>query len=385
MNTNENIGTTIVGADKADIVVQHEGGLPAVLSTEQLRKVGLSERDIPAITTLAAQLDITNPLSIAEFGRAVSEQSAAFADQLLAAVKNTDLDDTGSKLNEVVLAAKQLNLNALSDRRSRIPFVGKYIDRFRISKERFVQQFNSTKDQIDVLLGEVDQSRQGLSARVDGLQDMFVSVQETHRLFGLHIAAARLKQQEISEQCATLRSEEQTPVIALQIADLEAQGASLDKRIGDFMVLQQSAMQFLPMIRMTQRNNRAVVEKLDTVKELAIPSWKHQFVLALSLNEQKNAIALANNIDDATNDLLKSNAELLRQNSIAAAKANQRLVIDVSTLEHVQKTLISTVEDVIRIQQEGVRSREQDAARIGQMRVELENQLTRRIEGPRAA
>lgn len=384
MNTISHTNNTKASINSSDVIAAGSS-LPVVLSSDQLRQFGLTESDIPEITTLAAQLDVANPMSIAEFGRAVSEQSAGFADQLLAQVKSTDLDAAGAKLNEVVLAAKQLNLHALSDKRSRIPIIGKYIDRLKLSKERVVAQFNSTKEQIDTLLGEVEHSRTGLASRVEGLESMFASVQETYRLFGLHIAAAKLKQQELTAQCANLRQLQQTPVIALQIADLESQASSLDKRIGDFTVLQQSVMQFLPMIRMTQRNNRAVVEKLDTVKELAIPSWKHQFLLALSLNEQRNAIALANHIDDTTNDLLQKNAELLRQNSVAAAKANQRLVIDVSTLENVQKTLISTVEEVIRIQQEGVRSRQQDAVRIGQMRLELESRLTKRIEAPRAA
>ena len=139
------------------------------------------------------------------------------------------------------------------------------------------------------------------------------------------------------------------------------------------------------MIRMIQANNHMLVDKFHTIRELTVPAWKRQFMLALSLNEQQNAVQLADSIDNATNDFLSRNAELLHKNSVETAKANQRLVIDISTLEKVQATLISTVEDVIRIQQEGVRSRHEAEGKLLTMRAELEDRLARRLPDKTAA
>ncbi|MBL2545086.1 toxic anion resistance protein, partial [Klebsiella pneumoniae] len=108
------------------------------------------------------------------------------------------------------------------------------------------------------------------------------------------------------------------------------------------------------------------------------PAWKRQFTLALSLNEQKNAVQLADTIDDTTNSLLKSNAELLHRNSVATAKANQRLVIDVETLASVQQTLIGTVEEVIRIQRDGAQQRQQAVKQIEVMREGLRTAISRK-------
>ena len=120
-----------------------------------------------------------------------------------------------------------------------------------------------------------------------------------------------------------------------------------------------------------------LVDKFHTIREITVPAWKRQFMLALTLNEQRNAVQLATKIDDTTNDLLKRNAELLHRNSVETAKANQRLVIDVDTLQKVQATLIQTVEDVIKIQREGVAQRKAAEKEIQGMRLDLQKRLGR--------
>ncbi|MEE4126552.1 MULTISPECIES: toxic anion resistance protein [Pseudomonas] len=167
------------------------------------------------------------------------------------------------------------------------------------------------------------------------------------------------------------------PARLQQVADLDALISNLDKRIGDLTALQQSAMQSLPTIRMIQANNQMLVDKFHTIREITVPAWKRQFMLALTLNEQRNAVQLATKIDDTTNDLLKRNAELLHRNSVETAKANQRLVIDVDTLQKVQATLIQTVEDVIKIQREGVAQRKAAEKEIQGMRLDLHKRLGR--------
>ena len=107
-----------------------------------------------------------------------------------------------------------------------------------------------------------------------------------------------------------------------------------------------------------------LVDKFYAIKNITLPAWKNQISLAISLQEQQNSVQLAKAIDDTTNDLLRRNAELLHQNSVDTAKANQRSVIDVETLEHVQNTLIKTVNDVIQIQKEGMQKRAEATVRL---------------------
>lgn len=266
----------------------------------------------------------------------------------------------------------------MSDNRSRLPLIGPLIDRFRVRSTGFMARFDTTREQIEHLVSEVQTTQQGIAQRNASLDEMFAAVREEHRLLGVHIAAGKVRLAELREQAEGLRGNVgNDPGRVQELADLDAMVANLDKRIGDLIALQHSAMQSLPTIRMIQANNQMLVDKFHTIREITVPAWKRQFMLALSLNEQKNAVELATAIDDTTNDLMKRNAALLHRTSVETAKENQRLVIDVDTLKQVQTTLIKTVEDVIRIQQEGVQKRKDAEKQIAAMRGDLQAKLTR--------
>lgn len=350
----------------------------AALTPAHLRELGLGEQDIPEINAVASLIQPDNPLSVAQFGREVADHTSTYTDSLLDQVRNTDLDAAGAKLTEVVTVAQSLNVRAFSDRRSQIPIIGRFIDKITLRGKAVMGQFDSTREQIEKLVAEVDQTQSGISSRNADLESMFQSVREEHRLLGIHIAAGKQRLFELSTHVEDLRQHIGNDPSRLQeVADLDALISNLDKRIGDLAALQQAAMQSLPTIRMIQANNQMLVDKFHTIREITVPAWKRQFMLALTLNEQKNAVQLATQIDDTTNDLLKRNADLLHRNSVATAKANQRLVIDVDTLQMVQSTLIKTVEDVIRIQREGANQRKAAEKEIQGMRIDLHKRLSR--------
>jgi len=242
------------------------------------------------------------------------------------------------------------------------------------TKNNIDMHFNTTKEQIDTLVKEIEKSQSGLKARVDTLDRMFHGVQSEYKQLGVYIAAGKLKQDEIQQEISTLTAQAQDQTTTQRVYDLNHLANNLEKRVSDLQVLQQSAMQTLPMIRIIQSNNLMLVDKFYAIKNITLPAWKNQISLAISLNEQKNSVQLANTIDDATNDLLKRNADLLHQNSVDTAKANQRSVIDIETLEHVQNTLIKTVNDVIQIQKEGMQKRAEATTRLRSLQDNL-NQL----------
>lgn len=348
----------------------------ASLAPVDLSALGLQPSDLEEIQQVAARIQPGNPLSVAEFGREVSDQTSRYADQLLDQVKNRDLDEAGAKLNDVVSAAQAFNISGLIDSRSKIPLIGPLIDRLRIHGKRLVSEFDSTREQIEKLIAEVAQSQVRIGERNRGLAKMFEGVREEHRLLGIHIAAGKQRLVELKEQADVLRANVgNDPAKVQEVADFDALLANLDKRIGDLQALQLSALQSLPAIRIIQTNNQMLIDKFHTIRETTIPTWKRQFMLALALTEQRNAVDLANTIDDTTNDLLKRNAALLHQNSVDTARANQRLVIDVATLEQCQKSLIQTVQDVIRIQKEGIAQRVNAERAIQNMRESLVREL----------
>ncbi|MGI2897176.1 toxic anion resistance protein, partial [Vibrio alginolyticus] len=178
-----------------------------------------------------------------------------------------------------------------------------------------------------------------------------------------------------AEVLAKELEDENSPLKAQELSDLQSFHNRIEKRVHDLRSLQMLALQTAPMIRMVQTNNITLIEKFDNIKTLTIPSWKKQFTLAISMLEQRKSLELAGKIDNATNDLIKRNADLLRQNTLQTARANQRSVIDLETLEHVQNTLITTLQDVVSIEQEGARNREIADERMVNMKKELSKLL----------
>ena len=329
-----------------------------------LKELGLQPADFQEVLAARKELQDMSHNSVAEYGKNIATKTSTYTDELLNLVQNRDLDATGQKLNQVVQVAQQLNTSSILSQKKSSGFFGNIISKFKGAKGNFDAHFNSTKEQLDVLVKEIETSQSGLKARVDTLDKMFDGVQDEYKQLGVHIAAGRLREQELQQEISALTALPQDQTTTQKIYDLNHLANNLEKRVSDLQVLQQSAMQTLPMIRIIQSNNLMLVDKFYAIKNITLPAWKNQISLAISLSEQKNSVQLANTIDDATNELLRRNADLLHQNSVDTAKANQRSVIDIETLEHVQNTLIKTVNDVIQIQKEGVQKRTEATVRL---------------------
>ena len=339
------------------------------LDSTALQDLGVQADDLPAIRSIAAKIDSNDPASISVFGMEVGEHTASYADLLLNEVRNSDFDELGGKLTAVVTLAQSTNTNVLTGRRSNIPVIGPFIDKMRLKGAGFQNKFDTSKEQIDKLIGEIGETQEGLLKRNEVLGEMFENVKSEHHQLGLHIVAGKLALEEMQAKASTLDSD--TLAQAQELSELKNTMGSLDIRVANLIALQQSALQTLPQIRAIQATNRVLVDKFNTINTVTIPAWKRQFVLALGLNETRNAAELAKAVDDFTNDMLIKGADLLHKNAVATAKSNQRLVIDVSTLQHTQNMLIKTVSDVSRIQADGIKQRQDAEKQIAKMRDNL--------------
>ena len=339
---------------------------PATAGLE-LAAYGLVDTDLPKITELANGINGEDPASVLRFGREAS--SSDLGDGLLDMVRNKDLDDGGRMLSEVVQLASRLNTTMMAEQRSKVPLIGGLIDRMRDRVGALSSQFESTRSQIDRLMTEVNTTQQALEQRNSLLEKTFQSVEQEVRALGQHVVAAKIRAAQLQTEDDQRAMQDSTDLFAGQkISDLRNLANVLDKRAGDLLAVQQSALQNLPQIRLIQHNNRQLIEKFHTVREVVLPAWKRNVVIALSLNEQRNATELVRNIDDAANEMLRRNAELLHSNSVETAKANNRLAVDVETLQFVQQKLIQTVSEVQQLQTQGRRDRLSAEQQILQMR-----------------
>lgn len=343
------------------------------LDERNLKALGLTTADTEQILEISKSLVEASPADIHSFGRGASQKTEEYSSRLLDQVRNTDLDSNGEKLGEVVRIARNLNLKQFAGR-SKLPIIGPVIDRMRLSRGELVQRFTNTKDQIDQLMTDVGTTSRDLSQRIQDMESMWEAVDEERHNLGMYVAAGRIRLAELETERAHLHGMDDPQSLA-RLAEIDNAVRLLDKRVGDLAVLQHAAYQALPMIRIIQANNAMLVDKFHAIREVTIPAWKRSFTLQLALNEQRNAVELADAVDNATNEMLLSNAKLLHQNAVGTAKANQRLAIDVETLEQVNNMLIKTVEDVRTVHREGMAKRRQAVEQILHIREDVSKRL----------
>jgi uncharacterized protein YaaN involved in tellurite resistance len=323
------------------------------------------------VTRLAETIDLSSALSIQQFGYELAEKSSRYADEILKTARASDLDSTGAQLTEIVFAAQQFNLSSLDDNLGRVPIVGGLLKRFARSKERAIAHFDTVKGQVDKLVAQIETTAQTLSRRNRDYQLMYEGVRAEYAALGQHVEAI---EQRLAD--ADLEIDRNSAIGAdlsatEHLAVLEANRQLLAKRADDLRMLQHAAMQTLPMVRIIQANNLALVDKFQTIRQLTLPAWKRAFMLTLTLDEQRDAVALADIIDDATNSIMRRNADLLHANSVATAKSNQRLVVDIGTLRHVHDKILLTLTDVRNAHETGANERRHAIGELERLRSEM--------------
>nr|WP_312858682.1 toxic anion resistance protein [Rhizobium sp. G21] len=305
-----------------------------------------------------------------EFGSAVAEATSRYTDDILSKARASDLDETGKTLTDIVMTAQDFDMSSLDNPMGRLPLIGGALKFLSRGKERAVARFDSVKTQIDKLVASVDATAARMERQDRDYSAIYKGIREEHAQLGLHVQAIDHRLIEVERGRDNLKTSNDMADIE-QAAVLEAACQFLAKRKDDLLVLQHAAMQSLPMVRILQSNNLALIDKFTTIRTLTLPAWKRTFLLALSLDEQKQAAGLATAIDEATNVMMKRNAELLKQNSVAVAKANQRLVIDVETLKSVHDNVIQTLDEVRAIHLDGKASRSKALSELGRLRSEM--------------
>lgn len=166
-----------------------------------------------------------------------------------------------------------------------------------------------------------------------------------------------------------------------EVNDMNQFKVRLEKRTYDLQLARQITLQQAPQIRLIQNTNQALAEKIQASVNTAIPLWKNQVAIALTLLRQQNAVTAQRQVSQTTNDLLKKNSEMLKMSSIETAKENERGVVDIETLQKTQNDLVETLNQTLQIQQEGREKRKNAERELDTMEQDLKNQLLNYTHG----
>lgn len=326
---------------------------------------------------LAVKIDANDAQSVISYGSAAQAKLSEFSQSMLNHVQAQDIGPVGDSLTELMYRLQEANPDELRAGEGNI--FQRVFGKVKQSIYEVTAKYQKIGAQIDKISVKLDKEKDGLLKDNLMLEQLYQKNKDYFDALNIYIAAGELKMEELQTTIipeAMKKAEETGDQMDVQIANDYTQFLDrLDKRTHDLRLARQITIQQAPQIRLIQNTNQALAEKIQASIATAIPLWKNQVVIALTLLRQKDAVTAQRQVSETTNDLLKKNSEMLKISAIETAKENERGIVDIETLQTTQNDLIETIQETLRIQKEGKEKRRHAEVELGHMEEDLKQKL----------
>lgn len=333
----------------------------------------LTEEEQQAVKSFVSQIDIGNSQQILTYGAAAQKNIADFSESALETVRTKDMGEIGDMITGLVKELKSIEapgqkkgLAALFQKASN------NIDNMKL-------QYSKAETNVDRISDALEEHQRVLMKDVAVMDQMYDKNLDYYKQLTMYILAGREKiANERNITLADLRQAAQSsgkPEDAQKANDYANLIDRFEKKIHDLELTRIISLQMGPQIRMLQNNDTLMIEKIQTSLVNTIPLWKSQMVLNLGIQHSREAMQAQRAVTDMTNQLLRSNAEMLKMATVETARESERSVVDVETLKHTNENLISTLDEVMQIQADGRRKRAEAETEMRRIEGELKQKL----------
>ena len=339
----------------------------------QIDESMLTEAERKMVDEFSKKIDISDSQLVLQYGSAAQKSVAGFSESALANVRNKDLGEVGDTLTNLVVELK--NFGQEEEEKGIFGFFKKAGSKMETMKV----QYTKAEVNVDKIARELEQHQVTLMKDIAMFDQMYELNLKYYKELTMYIIAGKKRLAQVqAEELEELRKKaERTGAAedAQAYNDLVQMCNRFEKKLHDLELTRMVSIQMGPQTRMLQNNDTLMVEKIQSSLVNTIPLWKSQMVLALGLENSRKATAAQSAVTNATNELLKKNAEMLKMGTIATAKEAERSIIDIETLQHTNQQLISTLDEVIQIQRDGAQKRRAAEVELGRIEGELRQKL----------
>ena len=354
---------------------------PVDVETVRTQVEELTPEQRARVEELKNSIDLMDSQTALQYGVGAQRNISSFSDNILAQVRSKDSGYVGELMSDLVLKVKDVGVDQLDDGiLDKIPFL-KNASR---AVKKFMQRYEKLEVQIDSIEQQLEQARMQMLKDITMFDGLYEKNLEYFQELQIYIAAGEEKLKELRETTLPRLHEEASakgdPMSAQVVRDFEDTVNRFEKKIHDLKLSKTIAIQTAPQIRLIQNNDKMLVDKIQTAILSTIPLWKSQIVIALGLHRQETVLQMQRSVTDATNTLLIKNAELLKQNSVEVARESERGIVDLETLKKVNEDLISTIEETIKIQQEGMAARQNAEVELAGIEERLKQTLLSAVQ-----
>ncbi|MCI8400968.1 MAG: toxic anion resistance protein [Lachnospiraceae bacterium] len=361
--------TPFTEEEKAPVAVNEE---PKKMEQVVFDESSLSVEERKMVDDFASQIELNNSNLILQYGAGAQKKMADFSENTLSHVKTRDLGEIGEALSRVVSELRSF------DEEEEKGFFGifkKGSNKIEAMKAKYAKAETNVTQIVHVL-----EDHQVTLLKDVAMLDKLYELNKTYfKELSMYILAGkkRLRKAQEEELPALEKKAAMSglPEDAQAVNDMLSMINRFEKKLHDLELTRMISIQMAPQIRLVQNNDTMISEKIQSTLVNTIPLWKSQMVLALGVSHSAEAAKAQREVTDLTNELLKKNADVLKTATIETAKESERGVVDIETLQHTNQSLISTLDEVMRIQDEGREKRREAEAELGRIEGELRDKL----------
>ena len=336
----------------------------------------LSPEEQSKVSEIKNTIDVTDTQAVLQYGLQAQSSVSAFSDTVLSQIRSKDSGHVGDVLTDLMVKVKELDVDSLGENEG---LFSKMFGNVKAKARKFVVQYDKLSVQIDKIINELEKARMQLLKDITLLDGLYDKNLEYLREQDVFILAGSLKLNELNEkiipQLKAKAEETNDAMDAQRVKDMLSLANRFEKKLYDLKLSRMIAIQTAPQLRLFQSNDQTLVEKIQSSILNTIPLWKNQIIIAMTLFRQEKALKMQSEVNRTTNELLSKNSEMLKVNSIEVARQSEKGIVELETLKKVNRDLIETIEETMRIQQEGRAKRQEAEAELKVMENELKKKL----------
>ena len=371
--------SALAQAETPQLVLGNEA--PAAPGAEEKKEVEpvqidesmLTEAERKMVDDFSQKIDIGDSQMVLQYGAAAQKSVASFSESALNAVRTKDLGEVGDTLSNLVVELRDFGEE--EEKGGLFGFFKKAGNKLETMKA----QYGKAEANVEKIIRELEQHQVTLMKDIAMFDQMYELNLKYYKELTMYIIAGKKRLAQVrSTDLEELRRKAEASGAAEDAQaynDLAQMCERFEKKLHDLELTRMVSIQMGPQTRMLQNNDTLMVEKIQSSLVNTIPLWKSQMVLALGLENSRKATAAQTAVTNATNELLKRNADMLKMGTVATAKEAERSIIDIETLQHTNQQLISTLDEVIQIQKDGAQKRREAEVELGRIEGELKQKL----------
>ncbi|MGV6810320.1 MAG: toxic anion resistance protein [bacterium] len=354
-----------------------EMNLTPVLESKAVTYDSADTEKKKAIEAIMQDINLKDRGSILYFGSKAQEEMTSVSETMLEGVRNKDLGVAGDALGSMIQNIREFDVDELNPNRKQ-GFFEKLFNNNPLTE--FMDRYTDVRKQINTITDRLEEHKTQLLTDIVTLDKLYEANLEYFKQLELYIAAGDerlrlLDTQDIPELAAKAEANIENMLIAQEVRDLRSARDDLERRVHDLKLTRQVAMQSLPSIRLVQENDKSLVNKINSTIVNTVPLWKNQLAQAVTMFRMGNAAKTVKDATDLTNDLLEANANTLREGNQEVRRQMERGVFDIESVKMANQSLIDTINDSLRITDEGKAARANAEKELQNMESELRKVL----------